>query len=115
MDDILHQVGKDLLLTRRKDLHAAHRLQRLPQLPAREQQTCTQPTVNTDREAAGLRLHVACEAGSTSLCVSQSAKSCACTFILCLLNKNTCTVGVLCQLPLLQGVGSLVAMWYAAL
>ncbi|KAL3153929.1 hypothetical protein ABBQ32_013491 [Trebouxia sp. C0010 RCD-2024] len=53
MDVILHQVGKDLLLTRRKDLHAAHRLQRLPQLPAREQQTCTQPTVDSNNEAAG--------------------------------------------------------------
>lgn len=81
MDVILHQVGKDLLLTRRKDLHAAHRLQRLPQLPAREQQTCTQPTVDSNNEAAGLRLHAACAAGSTLLCVSQSAKSYACTFM----------------------------------
>ena len=82
MDAILHQVGKDLLLTRRKDLHAAHRLQRLPQLPAREQQSCTQPTVNSNKEAAGWHLHAAC--GSTSLCVFQAAKSRAWTLILCL-------------------------------
>ena len=36
MDMVLYQAGKQQLLRRREDLHAAHRLERLPHLQARD-------------------------------------------------------------------------------
>lgn len=58
MDVILHEVGEDLLLTRRKDLHAAHRLQHLPPLPAHEQQSHTEPMAEGNKESSGAPLHL---------------------------------------------------------
>ena len=55
MDAILHQVGKELLLTQRKELHAARRLQHLPQLLTRNQtsQPHGRPAVNSNTESPG--------------------------------------------------------------
>ena len=63
MDVILHQVGRDLLLNRRKDLHAAHRLQRLPQLHTHKKQCHTEPAVDSNRELPGCYLQAACHVG----------------------------------------------------
>ena len=64
MDVILYQAGKRQLLRRREDLHAAHRLQRLPHLQTHNNtlQSHRRPAANSDLKSPGLPLDAACDA-----------------------------------------------------
>ena len=67
MDVVLYQAGKRQLLRRRQDLHAAHKLERLPHLQTREStlQSHRRPAANSDLQSPGLPLHPACDASAS--------------------------------------------------
>ena len=73
MDVILYQAGKQQLLRRREDLHAAHRLEGLPHLQARNTtlQSHRRPAANSDLKSPGSSLHDAYVASSHATWIGQ--------------------------------------------